>query len=142
MALAALLVQAHPRPAVLHVNIFDLRNQHRANPREGIDHEANQGAVAQADWRSRIDAVEQDARFLRVEPPRLANFDDVPGTAHTGGGIGRDDLTRRKPIEQYADGGKPLLRRRRAVAARQRFDISLDVKRRDSIRKARSCCSH
>ena len=47
MALAALLVQANPQPAVLHVNVLDLHRERRADAGEGIDHEADQGAVAQ-----------------------------------------------------------------------------------------------
>jgi hypothetical protein len=51
MPLAALLAQPHPEPAVLCVDILDRHAERRADPGEGIDHEANQGAVAQAGMR-------------------------------------------------------------------------------------------
>jgi len=44
--LAALLVQAHPKPPVLRVHILDPHANRRADTRKGIDHQADQGAVA------------------------------------------------------------------------------------------------
>ena len=43
---AALLVQPHPKAAVLHVNVVDLHREGRADARERIDHEPDEGAVA------------------------------------------------------------------------------------------------
>jgi hypothetical protein len=129
MALAARLVQAHPKAAVLHVNIFDLHREHRADAREGIDHQADQGAVAQTRLRGHVDAVEQDARLRDIEHRRLADFDDVLRAAHARRRIGRHNLAGHEPIEQHADRGEFLLGGRRAVGAGHRLDVSADVKR-------------
>jgi hypothetical protein len=46
--LAALLVQAHPKPPVLRVHVLNPHADGRADAGEGIDHQADQRAVAQA----------------------------------------------------------------------------------------------
>jgi hypothetical protein len=70
--LAALLEQPHPEPAVLRVDIFDRHAERRADAGEGIDHQPDQGAVAQPRLRRDIDAVEQRACFGRIEHRRFA----------------------------------------------------------------------
>ena len=65
--LAALLAQPHPQPAVLRVDILDHHAERRADPGEGIDHEPDQRAIAQAGMRRDIDAVKQRPRFRRIE---------------------------------------------------------------------------
>jgi hypothetical protein len=47
--LAALLVQAQPEPPVLRVDVFDAHADGRADAGEGIDHQPDQRAVAEAD---------------------------------------------------------------------------------------------
>ena len=49
MTLAAFFVQAHPGAAALDIDIFDAHLDDRPDTREGIDHEADQGAIPQAD---------------------------------------------------------------------------------------------
>jgi hypothetical protein len=44
---ATLFVQPHPQPAVLRVNILDCHSERRADPGEGIDHQPDEGAIAQ-----------------------------------------------------------------------------------------------
>jgi hypothetical protein len=51
MPLAALLAQSHPQAAVLRIDIVDSHAERRADPREGIDHEPDQSAVAQTGLR-------------------------------------------------------------------------------------------
>ena len=75
--LAALLVQPHPQPPVLDVDVLDLHRERRADPRERIDHEADQRAVAKADRRRHVDRVEQRARLRGIEHRRLAALHDV-----------------------------------------------------------------
>jgi len=65
--LAALLAQPHPEPAVLREDIFDRHPERGADPGEGIDHQSDQRAVPQSGMGRDIDAVEQRARFRRVE---------------------------------------------------------------------------
>jgi hypothetical protein len=52
--LAAFLAQPHPESAVLHEHVLNLHGERRADARERIDHEGNQGAVAQAGRRRRL----------------------------------------------------------------------------------------
>jgi hypothetical protein len=72
MALTALLAQPHPQPAVLRVDILDRHAERRADPGERIDHQPDQGAIAQTGMCRDIDAVEQRAlrkdRALRFAP--------------------------------------------------------------------------
>ena len=49
VALAALLAQPHPQSAVLRVDILNRHPERRADPGEGLDHEADQSAIAQTD---------------------------------------------------------------------------------------------
>ena len=71
MALAALLVQANPKPAVLHSDVLDLHRERRANARERIDHEADEGAVAKADGRCHVATVKQLPCLGRIKHGRL-----------------------------------------------------------------------
>jgi hypothetical protein len=68
--LAAFLAQAHPEPAVLCEHIFNRHAERRADPRERIDHERDQRAVAQPRMDRDIDAVEQRA----LQPDRAPAF--------------------------------------------------------------------
>ncbi len=99
VALATLFVQQHPQAAVLHENVLDLHRQSGADPREGIDHQSDQSAVAQAGRRRHINAVEKRARLDRIEHRRLAGLDHMPRPAHGGGRIDRRDLSRHQPVE-------------------------------------------
>jgi hypothetical protein len=78
VALSALLAQPHPKPAVLCKDILDRHAERRANASERVDHERDQGAVAQPGIRRDIDAVEQRARFRRIEHRRLPACHHMP----------------------------------------------------------------
>jgi hypothetical protein len=82
MALAALLAQPHPQPAVLREDVLNCHAERSANAGKGINHEPDQGTVAQAGMCPDIDAVEQGARFRRIEHRRLPGGHDMPGPAH------------------------------------------------------------
>ena len=79
--------------------------------------------------RRRVDAVEQRARFRRIEHRRLPGRHDVPGPAHRGGRVDRHDLAGDQPVEQVADRGEPLLDARRGELARAGLDPGGDVHR-------------
>ena len=129
VALAALLVQANPQAPVLDVGVLDLHRERRADPRERIDHEADQRAVAQADRRRHVDRVEQGARLRRIEHGRLAALHAVRGPADGRGRVHRHDLARHKPVEQMADRGEALFDRRRRSRAAELLDIGGDMQR-------------
>jgi hypothetical protein len=78
VSLAAFLAQPHPKAPVLCEHVFDRHPERRADAGEGIDHEPDQGAIAQPGVRRDIDAVEQRARFRRIEHRRLPARYDVP----------------------------------------------------------------
>jgi RNA polymerase sigma-70 factor (ECF subfamily) len=69
--LAALLAEPYPQPAILREHVLDRHAKRRADPGEGIDHEPNQGTVAQSGMRRYIDAVEQRPRFGRIDARAL-----------------------------------------------------------------------
>ena len=56
--LAAFLVQPHPPALALGIVVLDLHCDDGADAGEGIGHDADQRAVAQADDRRCVDAVE------------------------------------------------------------------------------------
>lgn len=69
--LAALFVQPHPQPAVLRVDVLDLHGQGGAHAGERVDHQADEGLVAQPRRRRRIDQVQQPPRLGRIEHRRF-----------------------------------------------------------------------
>ena len=69
VALAAFFVQAHPPAFALAVIVLDAHGDGRADAREGIGHQGDQRAVAQADDGRDVDAVEQLARLGRRSAP-------------------------------------------------------------------------
>jgi hypothetical protein len=129
VALAAFLVQANPKPAALHIDVLDLHRERRAEAREGIDHEADQGVVAKADRRCHVDAVKQLPCLGRIEHRRLAALHTVRGTADRSSRVHRHDLARHKPIEQMPDRGEALLDGRRGALTAELLDVGRDVQR-------------
>ena len=78
-----------------------------------------------------IDAVEQRARFRRIEHRRLAGRDDVARPAHRRGRVDRHDLAGDQPIEQVPNRREPLLDARRGQLARRGLDPGCDMHRLD-----------
>ncbi len=60
MALAAVLMQPNPSPAGLGVNVLDAHSDDRADTREGICEEGNNGPIAEAAETGRSVAVDDD----------------------------------------------------------------------------------
>jgi hypothetical protein len=78
---------AAPRAEVLRVDILDRHAERRADPGERIDHQPDQGAVAQACLRRRVDAAQQRPRFGRIEHRRLPGRHDMARPAHRWAGL-------------------------------------------------------
>ena len=127
--LAALLVQPHPEAAVLHVGVLDPHPERRPDPGEGVDHEPDQGPVAQADHRRDVDSIQELARLLGGQHRRPAALHDMARAAHRGGRVDRHHLAGHQPVEQVADRGQALLDGRRGELARLRLDPGRDVQR-------------
>jgi hypothetical protein len=61
---ATFLVQAEPGPTAFGVNILYLQAQSGGDAGEAVDHDGDQGPVAQADQAAGVDAVEELAGFV------------------------------------------------------------------------------
>ena len=74
MFFAALLVQTNPAAAPLDEIIPDLHFQHGVDAGEGVDHDADQGAIAQADQGASVDRVQQRPSLIGIEDRRPCPF--------------------------------------------------------------------
>ena len=88
----ALLVEAEERAGPLGVVVSDAKRDRGTHAREAVDEHAEEGAVAKADNRGDINAVEQRPRLLRGEHRGFAGLDDVLRAAHRACGVERQDL--------------------------------------------------
>src|SRR5438552_6505734 len=132
MLLATLLAQPYPKPTVLNVHIVDRHTERGADAGERVNHEANQSAVPQASDRRYIDAVEERARFRRLERRRFPGSHNMSWPTHRMRGVDRYHLAVDKPIEQVAQRGQPLLDGRRGQFARSRLNPSCNMDRLDA----------
>ena len=85
-------VEAEERARALGVVVGDAKRDRGTHAREAVDEHAEEGAVAKADNRGDINAVEQRARLLRGEHRGFAGLDDVLRAAHRACGVERQDL--------------------------------------------------
>jgi hypothetical protein len=76
VALAAFLVQPHPPALAAGVVVLDPHGNYGADAREGVGHDADQRAIAQADEGRRVEACERAARLFLGEHRRLAPAHD------------------------------------------------------------------
>ena len=106
---AALLGQADVEAVLLAEEVADVERKGRADPREGIDHQRDQGAVSLAGEGVLGNAGEQDAGLFDGEHGRAADPDAVRGSANVCGGAGRQDLAQDQPVEELAETGELLL---------------------------------
>ncbi len=127
VVLAAFLVQADPSAASLRVNIGNAHLENGADAGEGVDHERDQGAIAQADPGAGVDRIEESARFLGGQHGRFAFSDGVLRAAHSACRVCGDDLSDDKPVEQHANGGQVELDRGGRDPLLKRLDIGGDV---------------
>ena len=65
--LAAFFAQPHPQAAILREHMLHLHAERGADQGEAVDHEADQGAVAQARMGSHVDALQQRSRLGRLQ---------------------------------------------------------------------------
>ena len=126
--------------------ITHLHLDHGADAREGVNHDADERAIAQACEVGRLadlavsigglnddgDAVEQGARFIDVEYGRLSFLDDVLGAAHGMGRVDFENLAGDEPVEEHPESGQVLLYRGRRHMTLQVLDESGDVEGLDA----------
>ncbi len=77
-------MQAQPQPAALHEQILPLHGKRRAHPRKAVDHQADEGTVAQARLGRDVDRVEQGTRFLCLQHGGASGARAMGGAAHAG----------------------------------------------------------
>jgi hypothetical protein len=76
-------MQAYPAAPALREVILHLHADDGVHTGEGINRNANQGAIAQSDGRADVGGVEQRAGLVSVEYGRLAFLDDIFRAAHS-----------------------------------------------------------
>ena len=69
-ALAAFFVQPNPPTLSVLIVVFDTHVNRRRDSREGVAHEADEGAFTQTDYRVGLDGVEQQAGLGRISGSR------------------------------------------------------------------------
>jgi hypothetical protein len=124
--LAALFVQPDPVPAALHEIIANLHLKDGTHTSEGVDHNGDQSAIAQAKqiglaWSllviSRLlgygDTLEQCMGLFGGQNRCLALLDRVARAADSMGGVILDNIPGHEPVEQHAKRGQVLLHGRR-----------------------------
>jgi len=113
--LAAFFVQTHPPAAPLDKIVANLHLNDGADPGETVDHDADQGAVAQAEeirpaGRLRIiggflgnrDALEERMGLFGCQDWRLAFLERIARATDRMGRIRFDDVAGDQPIEEHA----------------------------------------
>ena len=130
---AALLVEPEPPLALLPEVVLPPHPDHRAHPRDTVEHDRDERAVAQAGERARVDRREEPAGLGRREHRRRARRDDVLGPPDGRRRVHRQDLADDEPVAEHADGRQVLLDggRRPGVGP----DVGRHVQRRDRLER-------
>ena len=79
MELAAFFVQPDPPAPTLQVIIFDAHADDGADAGEGVDHQAEEGPIAESDHVRGVDRIEQLTGFVGSEHTGLALPDGILG---------------------------------------------------------------
>ena len=79
MDLAALLVQPHPGAHTLHIDGLDKHGGRCAHTGEGVDHEPDQRAIAQAHHGRYVDRIEHGPHLFRGQNGSLSFADGMSG---------------------------------------------------------------
>src|ERR1022692_147241 len=149
VALAALLVEAHPPAAPLKIPIFDIHARCGAHARERVDHQGDERTIAEADD-ERCDlpgllilppngnAVEENPSLVGREHRRLAFLHAVPRPADRMRGVRGDHLAGHQPIKEHPDSGELLLYRWPRKFFAEFFDIRRDMHRTDPLERETS----
>ena len=124
VTLAALLVEAKPPALPLRVEVLDAHVGDGADAAEGVDHDGDERAIAQADEGLRLDRLEEAARLGAAQDRRLAALRGVLGPADGGGRVHAEDAVHDEVVAEHADRREVLLHRRRGAGVL--FDVGGD----------------
>lgn len=133
MELAAFFMQPYPGATALDKHILHSHGDRRADPGKGVDHQADQRAIAQAFNRLAIDRVEEETGLFGGEHRRLAFLHRILRASHGTRRIVGNDLADHEPIEQHANGREMLFHGRRGQPALQGFNIGGHMDRLDGL---------
>ena len=120
--LAAFLVQPDPATPALYVEIFNLHGNCRSDTRKRVDHQADQGAVPQAEKETGVDGIEQCSCFIGLQNGRLPTSLGVFRASDGVRGVRWNDLADHHPVEEHAQRGRPLLHGGPGVQPELRLD--------------------
>ena len=102
---SAFLVEPEERPRPLRVVVGDPQRNRGAHPREAVDEDAEERAVAKTHQGCDVDAVEEAPGLLGGEDRGLAGLDDVPRPPDRARGVEGEDLADDEPVEEHPKGG-------------------------------------
>ena len=122
----ALLVELEERPRPLRVVVRDPERDRGAHPREAVDEDAQERAVAEADQVRGVDAVEEGPGLLRGEDGGFPGLDHMPRPADRARGVEGEDLTDDEPVEEHPERREVLLDSRRRARGRELLDVGRD----------------
>ena len=131
MELAALFVEAQPPALSLLVVVLDVHADHGAHAGEGVDHGGEQSPVAEPRGFFEVNRVEQGSGLAGGKHRCFALLDDMLGSTHGSGRIGRQDLAHDQVVEQGPDGREVLLDGGQGIAVLHLVDIGSHGKGRD-----------
>ncbi len=100
---------------------------------ERVGHQGDEGAIAQAGERVRVDRIEQLAGFGGRQDGRLAFPDRMLRSAHRAGRVGGNDLSDHQPVEEHAETGELELDRGHRHPELEFVDVGGDVHRLDVV---------
>jgi hypothetical protein len=129
--LAAFLVEADPPALAVGEVVLDPHGDDSADASEGVGHDADQRAIAQAEQGRGVDAFDQGAGLVGDQHGGLATLDDVLWTAHRVGRVNGEDPAGHQPVEAHPDRREVLLDGRLGHPGPERLDIGGDVERLD-----------
>ena len=144
VSLPALFMKPYPGSFALDIHVLNAHEEHRSDPREGVDHERDERPIAQAHHGARVDAREKLPRLLGGKDGSLPLLHDMPRASDCVRWIGREHLVDHEPVEEHPQGGKLLLDRGRGEPCREFLNIGGDVdgpdlhERSDPVRGAPS----
>ena len=122
----ALLVEPEERPRPLRVVVRDPERDRGAHPREAVDEDTKEGAIAEAHERRDVDAVEEGPGLLGGEDRGLAGLDDMPRPSDRARGIVGEDLADDEPVEEHPQRREVLLDGRGRARGRELLDVRRD----------------
>jgi len=117
-------VQAEPPPFTSREVVVDAHANRSAHAREAVHHEADEGAIAQADEVGCVNRVEQLARLFSRQKPASCRVSPCNGVREPSSPGSGQDLADDEPVEQRADCGEMLFHGGRRSGPAEIVDVA------------------